>query len=80
MKEKILKILFSILYSKSEVIGNKYLLASNKILHEVRINDIELIYEFAKFIEENTKNDIDGINFNKIYDKFDEILTEYLNE
>ena len=82
MKEKILKILFSVLYTKIDyqLVGNRSLLAANKILHEVRINDIDLIYELAKCIKKNTTTHITNDKFNNIFNKYNEILNEYLNE
>lgn len=81
MKEKVLRILFSILYTKDyRLVGNRNVLAANRMLHEVRINDIDLIYELAKCIEKNTITDITDDNFNNIYNKYNEIINKYLNE
>lgn len=82
MKEKVLKIILSVLYSKIAytVVGNKNVLASNRLLSEVRIYDIDMICELAKCIEENTKTDINKDSFGIIYDKFDELIKRYLNE
>ena len=80
-KIKTLKIILSVLYSKIAytVIGNKCILAANKLLSEVKIYDIDMIYELAKCIEENTKTEINDERFDVIYDKFNELIERYLN-
>jgi hypothetical protein len=82
MKEKALKIILSVLYSKISytVTGNKCVLASNKLLSEVKIDDIDMICELAKCIEENTKTEINEEKFSIVYDKFNELIKRYLNE
>ena len=81
MKEKALKIILSVLYSKInyDTVGNKCILAANKLLNEVKIYNIDIICELAKCIKENTKTEIDIKRFNIIYDKFNELINKYLN-
>lgn len=63
-------------------VGNNYILASNRILDKFSINDIDIICEFAKFLQENITYDheLSKEDLDKILIKLSKLLNEYYNK
>jgi hypothetical protein len=78
-KNKIIETINRIFYSNLEypVCGNREILASNKLLDNFGINDIDMIYELAKTMESVSDIDMKDKDYDTIYKKSGELLKEY---
>jgi hypothetical protein len=82
MKDKVRKIIEKTFYTNLNypVCGNRNILTANLVLNGVGINDIEMIYQLAKVMEENSSLELEDENFNAIYEKFVQLLKTHRNK
>lgn len=79
MKDKVRKIIEQTFYTNLNypVCGNRSILAANLALNYVGINDIDMIYQLAKVMEENSSLELEDKDFNIIYEKFVQLLKKH---
>jgi len=82
MKDKVRKIIEQTLYTNINypICGNRNILASNLVLNNVGINDIDMIYQLAKVMEENSSLELEDEDFNIIYEKFVQLVKTHLDK
>jgi hypothetical protein len=82
MKDKIRKIIEQTLYTNLNypVCGNKSILAANLALNSMYIDDIDMIYNLSKVIEDRSSMDMDDKDFNIIYNTINQLVKNKLED
>jgi hypothetical protein len=82
MKDKVRKIIEQTFYTNLNypVCGNRNILAANLVLNSVGICDIDIIYQLAKTMEENSSLELEDEDFNNIYENFVQLLKTHRNK